>query len=85
MRLKRGTGDNVSTDTIDGIYEIARQAGALGGKLLGAGGGGFFVFYVPPERRDAVRAALKDLLYVPFSFEDGGTQVLYYAAEELRP
>lgn len=84
-KLKRGTGDNVSTDTIDGIYEIARQAGALGGKLLGAGGGGFFVFYVPPERRDAVRAALKDLLYVPFSFEDGGTQVLYYAAEELRP
>ncbi len=83
-KLKRGTGDSVSTDTIDGIYEIARQAGALGGKLLGAGGGGFFVFYAPPERRDAVRAALKDLLYVPFSFEDGGTQVLYYAAEELQ-
>ena len=53
--------------------------GALGGKLLGAGGGGFFVCYVQPERQDSVRWAMRDLLQIPFEFEDGGTSVVYYA------
>ena len=80
-RLKRKTGRAVSTDSIDAIYEAGLRAGALGGKLLGAGGGGFMVFFVPREKQSAVRKALSTLLYVPFSFEDGGARVLYYTPE----
>lgn len=84
-RLKRQTGSAVSTDSIDSIYEKGMEAGALGGKLLGAGGGGFFVFYVPPDKQQAVRNALKDLMYIPFSFEDGGTRVIHYTPETYEP
>ena len=84
-RLKRQTGSAVSTDSIDSIYEEGIKAGALGGKLLGAGGGGFFVFYVQPDKQEAVRNALKDLMYIPFSFEDGGTRVIHYAPETYEP
>ena len=80
-RLKRQTGAKVSTDSIDGIYEKGLAAGALGGKLLGAGGGGFLLFYVPEERQPAVMEAMKDLLHVPFRFEDGGTRVIHYTPE----
>ena len=80
-RLKRQTGSAVSTNSIDGLYEKGMKAGALGGKLLGAGGGGFLVFYVPQEYHAQVREAMSDLLYIPFRFENGGTQVVYYAAE----
>ena len=69
-RLKRRTGSKVSTTQIDALYEAGLRAGALGGKLLGAGGGGFLLFYVQEERRQAVKAALKDLLRVPFAFEE---------------
>lgn len=79
--LKRQTGAAVSTDSIDGFYAKAIQAGALGGKLLGAGGGGFLLFYVPKEKKEDVKKAMKDLLYVPFSFEDGGTRVIHYTPE----
>ena len=81
-RLKRRTGAAVSTDCIDELYAKGLEAGALGGKLLGAGGGGFLVFYVRPEYQAAVHEAMKDLLYIPFHFENGGTQVIYYAPEE---
>ena len=81
-RLKKGTGSAVSTGSIDELYEKGMKAGALGGKLLGAGGGGFLVFYVQPEKQENVRAAMKDLMYIPFKFEDGGTQVIYYGPEE---
>lgn len=81
-QLKRGLTKKVSTNMLDHIYSTAMQYGALGGKLLGAGGGGFFIFYVPGERQEAVRAALKDLLYVPFRFEDSGAEILYYRPEE---
>ena len=80
-RLKRQTGAKISTGSIDELYEKGIKAGALGGKRLGAGGGGFLVFYVQPEKRQAVLAAMRDLLHVPFAFENGGTQVLYYAPE----
>ncbi len=83
--LKKQTGKAVTTSGIDEIYKRGIDAGALGGKLLGAGGGGFFVFYVQPERRDAVMEALKDLLYIPFEFETGGTQVMYYSPEIYIP
>ena len=84
-KLKRQTGSAVSTDNIDGLYDRGIKAGALGGKLLGAGGGGFLLFYVQPERREAVADALKDLLYIPFKFETGGTRVIHYTPEIYTP
>ena len=84
-KLKRQTGAAISTDSIDGLYTKGIEAGALGGKLLGAGGGGFLVFYVQPEHQDAVRWAMKDLMYRPFKFEDGGTRVIHYTPETYVP
>ena len=84
-KLKRQTGSAVSTDSIDILYEKGIQAGALGGKLLGAGGGGFLVFYVRPEHQETVKRAMKDLMYIPFSFEDGGTRVIHYTPETYIP
>lgn len=83
--LKRKTGTTISTNSIDHLYARGIAAGALGGKLLGAGGGGFLVFYVQPERQEAVKAAMKDLMYIPFCFEDGGTQVIHYTPESYEP
>lgn len=80
-KLKRGITSKISTDSIDALYQKAVDAGALGGKLLGAGGGGFLLFYVEEDRREAVRKALADLLYVPFAFENDGTRVIYYIPE----
>ncbi len=80
-RLKKGTGAAISTDTIDELYEKGIAAGAMGGKLLGAGGGGFLVFYVQPEKQKAVKEAMKNLMYIPFKFEDGGTRVIHYSPE----
>lgn len=82
-RLKKGTGSAISTGSIDELYEKGLSAGALGGKLLGAGGGGFLVFYVQPEKQNAVREAMKDLMYIPFKFENGGTRVIHYSPEEF--
>ena len=84
-RLKRQTGGAISTSVIDELYERGIKAGALGGKLLGAGGGGFLVFYVQPEKKESVMAAMKDLLYVPFRFEDSGTSVIHYSPEAFEP
>jgi D-glycero-alpha-D-manno-heptose-7-phosphate kinase len=84
-KLKRQTGVAVSTNNIDQLYELGMKAGALGGKLLGAGGGGFLVFYVQSEKQEAVKKAMKDLLHIPFQFEDGGTQVIYYGPESYEP
>lgn len=84
-KLKRQTGGAITTDSIDALYQKGIDAGALGGKLLGAGGGGFLVFYVTPEKQPAVKEAMKDLLYVPFHFEDGGTRVIYYNPESYIP
>ena len=84
-KLKRQTGSAVSTNSIDELYAKGIAAGALGGKLLGAGGGGFLVFYVQPERQDAVRRVMSDLLYIPFEFENGGTRVIHYTPEDYTP
>lgn len=81
-KLKRGLSSGISTSAIDEVYETAMKAGARGGKLLGAGGGGFLLFFVEPERQPAVREALRELLYVPFRFETGGPQVVHYTAED---
>jgi D-glycero-alpha-D-manno-heptose-7-phosphate kinase len=80
-RIKRTLTQKITNANIDEIYEAGLSAGALGGKLLGAGGGGFMLFFVPPDRRQALRAKLKNLLCVPFSFSSKGSQVLVYEAE----
>ena len=84
-KLKRGITSKVSTDSIDAIYDKAIKAGATGGKLLGAGGGGFLLFYVEADKQKNVHEALEDLLYVPFEFETAGTQVIHYTPESYEP
>lgn len=84
-RLKKQTGAAVSTDSIDEIYKKGIEAGALGGKLLGAGGGGFIVFYVQPEKQKKVKDVMSDLMYIPFNFENGGTRIIHYTPEIYVP
>ena len=84
-KLKRQTGSAVSTNSIDELYEKGIRAGALGGKLLGAGGGGFLVFYVQPEYQNSVKKAMNNLMHIPFQFEDGGTRVIHYSPEIYEP
>ncbi len=81
-KLKRGLTSSISNSAIDEIYNAAIDAGALGGKLLGAGGGGFILFFVLPEFRQKVKNRLSKLLYVPFTFHDLGSQIVYYAPED---
>ncbi len=77
--LKKGLSSRVSSSFIDDAYARARQHGAIGGKLLGAGGGGFLLLFVPPERQEELRAALPDLLHVPFAFEEEGTCLIHFS------
>jgi D-glycero-alpha-D-manno-heptose-7-phosphate kinase len=81
--LKKRLSDRVSTQFIDDIYETARRAGAIGGKVLGAGGGGFVLFFVPPEQQAAVRESLKELIYVPFKLESAGSRIVLYSPNGL--
>lgn len=76
-QIKRSLSPRVSNIAIDDAYERAREAGALGGKLLGAGSGGFLLLFAPRERQEAVRVALANMREVKFAFEDGGTRVTY--------
>jgi D-glycero-alpha-D-manno-heptose-7-phosphate kinase len=82
-QIKRSLTHKISNANIDDIYEAGLSAGALGGKLLGAGGGGFMLFFVPPERREALRERLKKLLCVPFEFSNRGSHVVVYEPEEV--
>lgn len=82
-KFKKGLSDAVSSSFIDHCYLRGIEAGALGGKILGAGGGGFLLFYVPPEAQENVRAALNDLVEIKFSFEDKGSQVLLNFRDEV--
>lgn len=82
-QYKKSLSDQVSTLEIDQIYASARKAGALGGKLLGAGGGGFMLFFVPPKNRSQVLEQLKSLIHVPFRFEDSGSRVVLYQPNGL--
>jgi len=77
-KLKRSLSSKIAPGFVNEIYDIARQAGADGGKLLGAGGGGFMLIFVTPDKRASVLKSLQKLLPVPFQFERGGTQIVLY-------
>lgn len=81
-QLKKSLTQNLAPSFVDEIYNRAQKAGALGGKLLGAGGGGFILFFVEPEKRGAVLDALEELLMVPIQFETGGSQIIFYQPEQ---
>lgn len=80
-QLKKTLSNKISNSMIDNIYQKALEAGVTGGKLLGAGGGGFLLLFVPPERQPRIREELKDLLEVKFNFEQDGSQIIYYNPE----
>jgi len=82
-KLKRTLTHRITNPSIDEIYNAGLAAGALGGKLLGAGGGGFMLFFVPPERRERLRVMLKRLLCIPFRCSSRGSEVVLYEPEEL--
>ena len=82
-QIKRSLTQKISNANIDAIYQAGIDAGALGGKLLGAGGGGFMLFYVSPEKRQALRERLKNLLCVPFGFSYKGSHVVVYEPEQV--
>ncbi len=81
--LKRELSEKISTPEIDAIYEAGFKSGAVGGKILGAGGGGFLLFFVPPEHQERVKLTLKHLIHVPFRFEDSGSKVVLYQPNGL--
>jgi D-glycero-alpha-D-manno-heptose-7-phosphate kinase len=81
--LKRRLSERVSNPDIDALYEAATRAGAVGGKLLGAGGGGFVLLFVRPEDRDRVRAAVRNLITVPFKFDISGCRIALYQPDGL--
>jgi D-glycero-alpha-D-manno-heptose-7-phosphate kinase len=84
-QLKRSLTRGIAPPFIDDIYARARRAGAIGGKVLGAGGGGFMLFCVPPDRRAELLSALDTLIAVPIEFDTAGTQVIFYDAEPHAP
>jgi D-glycero-alpha-D-manno-heptose-7-phosphate kinase len=81
-QAKRSLSAEVSNSDVDEIYNTARSAGAIGGKLTGAGGGGFMLLFVPPEKQIKVREKLSNLIYVPFKFEFSGSQIVYFNNHE---
>ncbi len=83
--LKRSLTNGISNSAIDGWYETARKAGAVGGKILGAGGGGFLLLYVPCERQSALKQALSQLRQIPFHFEREGSKIIFYNPTTLDP
>lgn len=81
--LKRTLSDRISNLEVDNLYDVARRAGAVGGKLLGAGGGGFMLLFVRPADRVRVREARGSLITVPFRFEGSGSRIVLYQPDGL--
>ena len=81
-QIKKTLSPQVSNSTIDEIYKKSQTSGAIGGKLIGAGGGVFLLLFVPPRSQKKVRESLKKLIYVPFKFEHGGSQIIFFDKEE---
>ena len=84
-QLKRSLSSRISTPDIDAMYSAARKAGALGGKITGAGGGGFLLLFVEPDRQAAVKKALQHLLHVPFELDHAGSQIIFSNPTPLEP
>lgn len=82
-QIKKSLSNKVSNDAIDEIYNRAKKAGALGGKLIGAGGGGFMLLFVNPWEQKHVRATMKDFVEVPFEFENEGSKIIYYNGDVI--
>lgn len=82
--LKRGLTSSIATSVIDDLYEEAQRGGAIGGKLLGAGGGGFFLLFARPEDQPKIRERLHNVIHVPFAFDHTGTEIIYYNSETHR-
>lgn len=82
-KIKRSLTDKISNSQINSIYEVGLRAGALGGKLCGAGGGGFILFFASPEVQAEIKERLKDFLYVPFQFERLGSQIIFYSTQDF--
>lgn len=80
-KIKRSLTDKISNSQIDNIYEAGIGAGALGGKLCGAGGGGFILFFASPDVQPRIKEVLKGFLYVPFHFESLGSQIIFHSAQ----
>ncbi|WP_136514971.1 GHMP family kinase ATP-binding protein [Geomonas edaphica] len=81
-QAKRSLSASISNEHVDLIYEKARKAGAIGGKIAGAGGGGFMLLFAPPERHQKIKSALGNMINVPFKFDFTGSQIIYYQLEE---
>ena len=79
---KKSLSSDVTNSEVDELYRQARAAGAIGGKLIGAGGGGFMLLFVPPGRQKRVRERLNNLLFVPFKFEFSGSQIIFFEPEQ---
>ena len=77
-QIKKSLAQGVSTDSIDMVYKKAKDSGALGGKILGAGGGGFLLLFAKPERKQEIRNSLSELLEIPFDFDNAGSQTIFY-------
>jgi D-glycero-alpha-D-manno-heptose-7-phosphate kinase len=80
-QAKRSLSEKVSNSNVDELYNVARSAGATGGKLTGAGGGGFMLLFVPPEKQIKVREKLNKLIYVPFKFESSGSKIIFFGPQ----
>ena len=76
--IKQSISKNISNPTINEIYDTGRKAGAIGGKITGAGGGGFILLFVPPKNQLRVKEKLSKLIHVPFDFEEAGSQVIFH-------
>ena len=84
-KLKRSLTQRISNSDIDSLYESARRAGAIGGKLLGAGGGGFLLLFVRPEDQESIRESLNGNLQVPVEFEISGSRIIFYDSDGYLP
>ena len=81
-KIKKSMTNLITNSKIDNMYEKAIRSGALGGKLLGAGGGGFILFFVPPEKHEQLKANLNNILHVPFRFDFSGSQIVYHSKND---